>query len=95
MQNNSANKFFDGLAAGKPIMINYGGWQAKLLNDKGCGFSIKPNDTQNSASIINKILSDKEKLDQMSRASINLAKKFDVETNYQKFAGVVDNVMLN
>ncbi len=28
---NSANKFFDSLAAAKPICINYGGWQAKLI----------------------------------------------------------------
>ena len=31
MENNSANKFFDGLASGKPIMLNYGGWQSKLI----------------------------------------------------------------
>ena len=31
MEANSANKFFDALAAGCPILINYGGWQAKLL----------------------------------------------------------------
>ena len=31
MENNSANKFFDGLAAGKPLMLNYGGWQSKLI----------------------------------------------------------------
>ena len=40
MENNSANKFFDGLAAGKPVMINYGGWQSELLNDFGCGFTM-------------------------------------------------------
>ncbi|MBC8069098.1 MAG: glycosyltransferase family 4 protein, partial [Deltaproteobacteria bacterium] len=31
MENNSANKFFDALAAGKPVAINYRGWQAELL----------------------------------------------------------------
>ena len=93
MENNSANKFFDGLAAGKPIMINYGGWQAELIKDSGSGFRIPSNDAINSAKIINEILSDKAKLDQMSKASITLAKKFDVDTNYQKFIAVVDNVM--
>ena len=44
MENNSANKFFDGLAAGKPIMINYGGWQSDLLNKTGSGFTIPSND---------------------------------------------------
>src|SRR5690606_37783545 len=28
---NSANKFFDTLAAGKPILINHGGWQADVI----------------------------------------------------------------
>ena len=37
MQVNSANKFFDTLAAGKPILLNYGGWQASIVNKVGCG----------------------------------------------------------
>lgn len=37
MQPNSANKFFDALAAGKPVMINYGGWQKDLLESSGAG----------------------------------------------------------
>lgn len=35
--NNSANKFFDSLAAGRPIAINYGGWQADLVRENGIG----------------------------------------------------------
>jgi len=35
---NSANKFFDGLASGSSIAINYGGWQADLLKESGAGF---------------------------------------------------------
>ncbi|MBV1858271.1 MAG: glycosyltransferase family 4 protein [Nannocystaceae bacterium] len=37
MEDNSANKFFDALAAGTPIAINYGGWQAELLRHSGAG----------------------------------------------------------
>jgi len=37
---NSANKFFDALAAGKPIMINYGGWQADLIEQSNAGLVI-------------------------------------------------------
>jgi len=95
MENNSANKFFDGLAAGKPIMINYGGWQADLLSKMSCGFIIPPNDAINSAKKINDIITDKSKLSQMSKASINLAHKFDIETNYNKFVDVIDNVMFS
>lgn len=37
IQANSANKFFDALAAGKPIMINYGGWQKDIIEQNQCG----------------------------------------------------------
>lgn len=36
-EHNSANKFFDGLAAGRPVAINYGGWQAELLESSNAG----------------------------------------------------------
>jgi glycosyltransferase involved in cell wall biosynthesis len=35
---NSANKFFDTLAAGKPIIINYKGWQQKVINKANIGY---------------------------------------------------------
>lgn len=35
---NSANKFFDSLAAGKPILINYEGWQKELINKENIGY---------------------------------------------------------
>lgn len=37
IQANSANKFFDALAAAKPILINYGGWQKDILERNKCG----------------------------------------------------------
>ncbi len=39
LEDNSANKFFDFLAAGLPIAINYGGWQKEVIEEKKCGFS--------------------------------------------------------
>ena len=35
---NSANKFFDTLAAGRPILINHKGWQEKVINKKDIGY---------------------------------------------------------
>ena len=92
MENNSANKFFDGLAAGKPIMINYGGWQRDLLHDSGSGFFIPSNDKETAAKIINKVISNNKTLDKMSKASYQLAHKFDIDTNYIKFERVIDNI---
>ena len=40
MESNSANKFFDALAAGCCVAINYGGWQAQLLREAGAGIRL-------------------------------------------------------
>ena len=37
---NSANKFFDTLAAGKPILLNHGGWMHDLVEKHGCGVAM-------------------------------------------------------
>ncbi|PJG42962.1 glycosyl transferase family 1 [Acinetobacter tandoii] len=37
MRANSANKFFDALAASTPILINYGGWMVDLVEKNKCG----------------------------------------------------------
>lgn len=34
---NSANKFFDTLAAGKPVLINHGGWQKEIIESRNLG----------------------------------------------------------
>lgn len=49
MQANSANKFFDALAAGRPILINYGGWQARLIESQGIGLVVSASDLSSAA----------------------------------------------
>jgi len=39
---NSANKFFDTLASGKPILINHEGWQAEVIRREDIGFVLTP-----------------------------------------------------
>jgi len=39
---NSANKFFDTLAAGKPVLINYGGWQKDKIIKENIGYVLPP-----------------------------------------------------
>ena len=45
---NSANKFFDTLAAGKPILINYEGWQKKVINIENIGYVLPTKITDNA-----------------------------------------------
>ena len=40
MEANSANKFFDALAAARPVAINYGGWHRELLAESGAGIAL-------------------------------------------------------
>ena len=35
---NSANKFFDTLASGKPVLINHEGWQKNEINQENIGY---------------------------------------------------------
>ncbi|MFT6656681.1 MAG: glycosyltransferase involved in cell wall biosynthesis [Marinomonas primoryensis] len=46
---NSANKFFDALASGTPVAINYGGWQADLLKKTGAGVVLSSSDAKSGA----------------------------------------------
>jgi lipopolysaccharide/colanic/teichoic acid biosynthesis glycosyltransferase len=41
LQDNSANKFFDALSAGKPVLLNYSGWQREILEENKAGLGCK------------------------------------------------------
>ena len=88
--NNSANKFFDALAAGKPIMINYGGWQADLLNEYDAGIIVSPDDPIIGAKKLNDLLQDKQRLQNMGQAGLELAKTvFNRNELYKSFENVL------
>ncbi len=58
MWDNSANKFFDGLAAGRPVLINYGGWQADILHETDAGLVLDPHDLDKAKDALLKALND-------------------------------------
>jgi hypothetical protein len=53
---NSANKFFNALAAGRPVIINYGGWQVDLLRETGAGIVLPARDIESAGSMLIEIL---------------------------------------
>jgi glycosyltransferase involved in cell wall biosynthesis len=73
MEANSANKFFDTLAAGKPIAINYGGWQKDLIQKHNVGLVLNQN-PKNAAKYLDKLLRNEKLLKQMGRNSLKLAR---------------------
>lgn len=75
---NSANKFFDALAAGKPIAINYNGWQADLLRETGAGIVMPPADAEAAAQQLAELVHDHERLVRAGAAAQKLAEeRFD------------------
>jgi glycosyltransferase involved in cell wall biosynthesis len=72
---NSANKFFDALAAGTPVAINYGGWQAELLAETGAGIVLPPDDPAEAARCLENFIADKEGLKTAGQAARRLAEE--------------------
>lgn len=75
---NSANKFFDALAASRPIMINYQGWQADLLQETGAGIVLPVDDIGAAAAQLVDFLHDDDRLARARQAARQLAReRFD------------------
>lgn len=78
MRANSANKFFDGLAAGRPVAINYEGWQADLLRDEGAGIVLPPTDHGAAAEMLVEFVRSPGRLQDAGSRARNLAEtRFD------------------
>lgn len=75
MRPNSANKFFDALAAGKPLMINYGGWMHDLMESRGCGLAMWQKPIEQVALELDQKLHDKHWLESASNAAKTLAEQ--------------------
>lgn len=75
MESNSANKFFDGLAAGKPVAINYGGWQKDLLESSSAGIALSPTDYEAAARDLIALARDTSRAEQLGRNARHLAQQ--------------------
>jgi len=69
MRHNSANKFFDTLAAGKPVAINYLGWQAEKILDSGAGIVLSPTDFLEAAADLKSFINDSSRMSQALTAA--------------------------
>jgi glycosyltransferase involved in cell wall biosynthesis len=90
---NSANKFFDSLAAGRPIVINHGGWQADILRRSGAGFAIPVQDPKAAARQLADFTRDPSRLDLASKAARRLAiDEFDRDRLVRRLISIVESV---
>ena len=76
MESNSANKFFDGLAAQKPLLINYSGWHADLLRKNNAGLVLAGKGFDDAANDIIKAVKDTQCMREMGKNSSILADTF-------------------
>lgn len=58
----SPNKFFDYISAGLPVLNNYPGWLADLINENKCGYAVPPEDPVQFANALEAAASDKTEL---------------------------------
>lgn len=85
LQTNSANKFFDAFAAGKPVFINYDGWQRDLLDETGAGAVLPANDIKAAARLLTEKMRDQSWLQTASEASRKLG-----DTTFNRRERVID-----
>lgn len=74
LQSNSQNKFFDYLAAGIPVFINYGGWQQEILEQNGAGARLNYYDFREAAKTMIDFVYDQSRMHSAGVASKHLAR---------------------
>jgi glycosyltransferase involved in cell wall biosynthesis len=91
LETGSPNKYFDGLAAGKLIVINFGGWIKEEIEKNKCGISLDAKHPSEFVKRIASFLNDNAQLKSYQQSARHLA-----ETNYsrsklsEKFAATIE-----
>ena len=75
LSSSSPNKFYDYLAAGKPVLINYGGWIARFLEKWKCGMAVSSGDPADVARAIIFLRDHPELLEEMGKNARQAALK--------------------
>lgn len=70
----SPNKFFDYIAAGRPVLTNYPGWLADMICEHACGFAVPPGDAGAFADALEYAADNRAALVGMSERSRALAR---------------------
>lgn len=69
----SPNKFFDYISAGLPVINNYPGWLAGMIQKNKCGFVVEPENPIAFANALEQAVSDRKALSEMGIRSRQLA----------------------
>lgn len=89
---NSPNKFFDSLAASKPVIVNSNGWTRNVVENHNIGYYVDPDHPIQLAQLLLEIKGKKGMLKEMGKKARNLAEeKFE----RIKLAKQVERVLLD
>lgn len=86
LETGSPNKYFDGLAAGKLIIVNFGGWIREEIESNQCGVFINPREPEDFTHKIMPFLTDPHLLKSHQLSARSLAeRKYSRTLLMQKF----------
>ena len=89
LETGSPNKYFDGLASGKLIIINFGGWIKDEIEAQKCGFYVDAANPNDFVGKIGPFVNSPERLIESQRASRTLAEsKYSRKILSKKFVGI-------
>lgn len=90
---NSANKFFDTLAAQRPMVINHEGWQADAIREFNCGYVLPPKVSEEAAKAFVDYMTNDTLLKEQGENAFALAKeKYSLEVATEKYMGILDSI---
>ncbi|HNP19249.1 MAG TPA: glycosyltransferase family 4 protein [Fulvivirga sp.] len=89
LSSGSPNKFFDGLAAGKLIIINFKGWIKTLIEKHECGFYHDPTQPKDFFELVKPYIERKEKLAEAQQNARILAEQFTPEVQLSQLDEII------
>ncbi|MCD4832127.1 MAG: glycosyltransferase family 4 protein [Anaerohalosphaeraceae bacterium] len=94
IQHNSANKFFDFLAAGIPVLLNYSGWQREILEKANAGLGCELCDLDGFVANVLKLSRDSQLCKIMGNNSRQIAEtQFDRKALAEKVRKILEIVI--
>jgi glycosyltransferase involved in cell wall biosynthesis len=85
----SPNKFFDYLASRLPVLNNYPGWLAGMIEEHNCGRVVPPDDAAAFATAMEKMAADRDALVEMGKNARELANEFSRDKLAVQFEAVI------
>lgn len=89
----SANKVFDAFAAGRPLLVNHGGWIADLVRETGAGVLVPERDAKAAARILCDVLHDERRMEAAGAAAAQLAEtRFSRDLHAETLKRILESV---